>query len=345
MPENPSLLHVVGRTADGRILHTMRSPTGWTAFTNVLQAAGLAGLSGQAVDVSCVRMPPGGAFADGLYVLVAFGDGPPRLLRRAPDPVGTFQQMPVPPFPVARRVAVTFARSVASGAGMTSSFLHTAVVTDDGHLLVAMQDAPGSAAVVPFDVEGAAGDRGELRAAALRPAEALDVAGPLDVELVAVGADGRIFHTSGHESTWSFLADLDTTAGPGARPGDVLDAGIALSALVANYVIVVGDGQAWLARLALDTGTWTLRWRDLEVSSATFTGGPGVGGTFDAVFDVGTFNRITTGSTTEGLHVLGTTTDGRLWHQLRVGTQPIFRDVERFGVGQVVGPFTAVACG
>jgi hypothetical protein len=216
MPENPSLLHVVGRTADGRILHTMRSPTGWTAFTNVLQAAGLAGLSGQAVDVSCVRMPPGGAFADGLYVLVAFGDGPPRLLRRAPDPVGTFQQMPVPPFPVARRVAVTFARSVASGAGMTRSFLHTAVVTDDGHLLVAMQDAPGSAAVVPFDVEGAAGDRGELRAAALRPAEALDVAGPLDVELVAVGADGRIFHTSGHESTWSFLADLDTTAGPGA---------------------------------------------------------------------------------------------------------------------------------
>jgi hypothetical protein len=39
------MLHVVGRTADGLIWHTMRSPTGWTPFINALQAARPAGLA------------------------------------------------------------------------------------------------------------------------------------------------------------------------------------------------------------------------------------------------------------------------------------------------------------
>jgi hypothetical protein len=41
MPENPSDLHVVGRTADGQLWHTIRSPGGWTGLGDVLEAANL----------------------------------------------------------------------------------------------------------------------------------------------------------------------------------------------------------------------------------------------------------------------------------------------------------------
>jgi hypothetical protein len=55
MPENPANLHVVGRTADGQLLHTIRSPANWTGFGDVLTAAGLPSLGGRVVNVACSR--------------------------------------------------------------------------------------------------------------------------------------------------------------------------------------------------------------------------------------------------------------------------------------------------
>lgn len=50
------------------------------------------------------------------------------------------------------------------------------------------------------------------------------------------------------------------------------------------------------------------------------------------------------GSTSEGVHALGVTTDGRLWHKLAANLFTGFADVETVGVGQDVGQFTAVTC-
>ena len=57
MPENPAALHVVGRTADGMVRHTIRSPTGWTPVGNVLAQAGRLDLEGlgEVVDVAAGR--------------------------------------------------------------------------------------------------------------------------------------------------------------------------------------------------------------------------------------------------------------------------------------------------
>ena len=102
-----------------------------------------------------------------------------------------------------------------------------------------------------------------------------------------------------------------------------------------------GDGHVWIAS-QFSNGTWA-KWLDLETYTATFSGGSW-SGIFTATADVGSFSKVSCAVTNEGLHVVGVTTNGRLWHQLRSNTMPVFRDVERVGVGQDVGSFTAVAC-
>jgi hypothetical protein len=64
-----------------------------------------------------------------------------------------------------------------------------------------------------------------------------------------------------------------------------------------------GNGNAYLTTLAT---AWT-GWTDADRLLVPFPQRP----------RVGTFSRATVGMTDEGTHVLGVTTDGRLWHQLR----------------------------
>jgi hypothetical protein len=59
---------------------------------------------------------------------------------------------------------------------------------------------------------------------------------------------------------------------------------------------------------------------------------------------VGAFERVAAATTSEGEHILGVTSNGRLFHQLRPSSSAQFRDVEAVGVGQNVGSFTAIAC-
>jgi len=234
------------------------------------------------------------------------------------------------------RVAVAARGSVSQG-GIPSSALHLAAVTDAGVLLAATQPYATTQPGAPVNVEWSAGERGDLRAVALLSGIAID---STTTDLFAASSDGRIYKTSGSAGAWSQFQDLDTTTGPGQRPGDVLAIGATNTGTGNDYVIATGDGHVWIAS-SFSNGTWA-RWRDLETYTATFSGG-GVSGTFTATADVGTFNTAAVAVTGEGTHVLGSTTNGRLWHQLRSTPMPIFRDVELVGIGQDVGQFTTVA--
>jgi hypothetical protein len=217
-----------------------------------------------------------------------------------------------------------------------------AAITDDGHLLTAFADTTATQPVqLPDEVEMTAGEIGELRAVALDTQVTID--GPPNVRLLAVTADARLLRTDGRGATignpagqWTSWNEVLAGTVAQAVPGEATDADIAARSVVA----ATGDGHVWLAQ-ALPAGILSA-WVDLETYTATFSGGPW-SGTFTTTFDVGTFSTVAAGWTAEGLHVVGTTTNGRLWHQLRTPTS-IFRDIELVGVGRDVGAFTAVEC-
>lgn len=332
MTEAPASLHVVGRTADGRLWHTIRSPGGWTPFGDVLAAAGLSSLNGHVVDVACVRrLPTNSPVAQGLYVLVALDDQPPRLLLRSATN-GSWSQQPGAFFPTARKVAVGTLSTIEAP---SRNEIHLAAVTDDGHLVTAVHDFTATQPVLPDDLEQSAGEIGDLRAVAMTAAVAINTS---SVQLLAVTADGRLLQTTGRTGQWAPFTNLLTSNQAGPLPADVLDTDLGSGA---NYVAVTGDGHVWLATF---DGTWQT-WRDLETFIATFTGGPGVSGTFTATQDVGTFATVSTATASEGIHIVGVTTNGQIWHQLRSSPSVIFRDVELVGGAQNVGTFTTAACG
>jgi hypothetical protein len=349
MTENPLDLHVVGRTADGFLWHTIRRSTGsWTAFGDVLDVVNLSSLRGHVVDVACGRRAaiaaPGNV--EGLYVLVAFENEPPRLLFRSSND-GSWSQQPGAFFPTSRKVAVGTFTSTPQGGGMGLNQIHMAAVTDDGHLLTALANATETQPVQLLDdVETMAGETGQLRAVAL---DSIVTAGSQSsVPLLAVTAKAELLWTRGHGAT---IADpsgtwtpwLEVVVGTAERrvPADAIDADFADGSVVA----VTGDGHVWLAQAVTPgiSGAWRI-WEDLETTTTIFTGD--WSGTITTITDVGTFNTVAAKQSGNGLHVVGTTTNGKLWHQLRMfPTESHFRDIELAGVGQDVGDFTAVDCG
>lgn len=337
MPENPAALHVVGRTADGKVWHTIRTPTGWTQFENVLAAAqrlDLEGL-GEVVDLATARRTAPGLNGkpEGLYVLLGLNDARAVLLFRNAD-TGAWTQEATAFFPHnARRVAAAVSFIVSEGSGPTRSELHMAVVTDNGFLLSAVHEHGSANPDVPADVEWFAGERGDYRSVALLGRAAIDAAST-SVELVTSNADGRIFTTTGAPNAWTPFADV------AGRRGDVVDAAIASTGAETDYLAVTGDGRVWLAAR---NGAGTQPWRDLEEVNVVITGG-GITINTTQVVDVGTFQRVAGATTTEGVHILGVTTNGHLLHQLRPSQGRMFRDVEAVGVGSNVGSFTAAGC-
>jgi hypothetical protein len=213
-----------------------------------------------------------------------------------------------------------------------------AAVTDNGQLLAAEHQYGAASSSAPQDVEATAGERGDFEAVALQSGVGIDIT---SVALVAITAQGRLFGTSGSDGAWQPFDELVASARAGDLPADVIDADISLESLASDIVAVTSDGHVWIAA-QFGNGTWA-RWADLETFTATFSG-PVWSGTITQTADVGTFSKVSCATTNEGLHVVGATTDGRLWHQLRSNAMPVFRDVERVGVGEDVGSFTAVAC-
>lgn len=339
MPENLANLHVVGRTADGRVWHTIRSPTGWTAFDDVLGMAGLSSLAGHVVDVSCARrLAISVPVVEGLYVLLALDNQPPILLLRSSND-GTWSQQPGAFLPTSRKVAAGTLSTIDSP---VRNEIHLAAVTDDGHLVTAVNDFTATQPTAPDDLEQSAGETGDLRFTALTSQTGLTGS---RVPLLAVTADGRLLLTSGRTGQWGPLTNLLTGAAAGTLPADVLDADVSVDGSgTANYVAVTGDGHVWLAA-NFPNGTWR-QWRDLETYTYSVSG-PVISGTFTGTEDVGTFATVSTAVTSEGLHVAGVTTNGRIWHQLRNNPLAIFRDIELVGLppkSPDVGTFTAIAC-
>ena len=85
MPENPAALHVVGRTADGKVWHTIRGSTGWTPFGNVLTQAGRSTWRAWARSSTSRRRrlePALNGQPEGLYVVLALNDARAVLLFR-----------------------------------------------------------------------------------------------------------------------------------------------------------------------------------------------------------------------------------------------------------------------
>jgi hypothetical protein len=337
MAENMANLHVVGRTADGRLWHTMRSPTGWTQFSDVLLNAGLLVESVHVVDVACARrLQLDTPLVEGLYVLVALAGTGPRLLFRSSDN-GAWSEEPIASFPTARGVGAATLMSFSQG-GTPHAELHLTVLTDNGHLLAAVRPYNAASSTAPQDVELTAWDRGDLKAVAMASTVGIDTT---SVPLVALTAEGRLFRTSGSGGGWQPFEEVVGSTMAGKLPADIIDADAVSEPTASTYLAVTGDGHVWLAS-QFSNGTWA-KWLDLETYTATYSGG-NWSGTYTAVADVGTFSGVAAAVTNEGLHVVGVTTNGRLWHQLRSNTMPVFRDVEQVGVGQNVGAFTAVAC-
>ena len=132
--------------------------------------------------------------------------------------------------------------------------------------------------------------------------------------------------TSGSGGNWQPFEELVGSTVAGTLPADVIDTDVASESMATSIVAVTGDGHVWIAS-QFSNGTWA-KWLDLETYTATFSGGSW-SGTFTATADVGSFSKVSCAVTNEGLHVVGVTTNGRLWHQLRSNTMPVFRDVER----------------
>jgi hypothetical protein len=341
MPENPAHLHFVGRTADGRIWHTIRSPTGWTPFGNVLAAAGRLDLEGlgAVVDVAAARRTQPGlnGFPEGLYVLLALNNGAPVLLFRSAD-TGLWTQEASGYFPRARRVAAAVSFMVSEGSAPARSELHMAVTTDDGYLMTAVHEHGSSSPDVPVDTEWSAGERGEFRSVALLGQGAID-APYTTARLVTATADGRIYTTTGAPGASAPFTDVEAS-GAGDR-GDFVDVAATSMYPTTDYLGVTGEGRVWVA--SQNGSGSTGQWRDLEEINIVITGGGWTVNT-TGIADVGTFERVAGGTTSEGEHVLGVTSNGHVFHQLRASASAQFRDVEAVGVGQNVGSFTAVAC-
>jgi hypothetical protein len=208
------------------------------------------------------------------------------------------------------------------------SELHLAAVTDNGSLFTELFSIPDGISAGVDRVEPAGSFHSVALASSVTLGQSL---GNVRVTLATTGADGRVYRSRGRNGNWPSFSLVDSAPAAGELSGDVIDVAVTNSAGTSHFVAVTGDGHIWLAS-RFPNDTWN-PWFDLEVASFV---GP--------THDVGTFDSASAAATTEGLHVLGTTTNGQLWHQLRSQFDPQFRDVEIVGVQQDVGLFTAVDC-
>ena len=363
MPEDPAALHVVGVTATGRLMHTIRTPGAWTPFLDVFGPSGadqpqLQGYvtevaAGRAINKLGIADPSTPVFPEALVVVVQTSTQPNPLLFYRYD-TGQWLSMGTAPYIVgARRVAAACGNSYPSPlsgpAFPPTARLHLAWTGPAGQILATSAPVTGPAVTGPVvDIEYSTGaSRGAFRVPALA---AFDSLGPsTQSRLAGVTADGRMYQSIVTSTGWAdILTDVET-AGPGDA-GEIVDVALAIANVPGRldyYGAVSGDGRAWLAVHDPVTQGWT-SWHNLEEADFVLTGN-GVVVRGRDVAEFGTFERLALATTTEGLHVLGVTSNGQLWHQLQAGlsTQPRpgqeFRDVETVGVGADAGQFTAVA--
>jgi hypothetical protein len=362
MPEDPARLHVVGVTGSGRLFHTMRTPGGWAPFVDVLGpgAANQPQLQGTVTEVAAARVinvlgiaSPSGMFLEALVVVVLASTQPlPLFFYRYAD---TSQWVPAGP-----ALGITGARRIAAACSNRYPFDNPTIQpranlhlswTAAGQLLVNNRSAvfPSSSGSI-IDIENTTGiTRGAFRIPALAGINTPDQTFSQAL-LAGLTADGRMFHSTITSSGGAQVLNDVEAAGAG-EAGEFTDVALACANVSRGssyfYGGVTGDGRIVAAALNPATNSWTT-WRNLEERDFVLVG-PGVTVTYRDIGEFGTFERVALATTTEGLHMLGVTTNGMLFHQLQRGLslQPVrgqeFRDVETAGVGPDVGEFIAVA--
>ena len=98
-----------------------------------------------------------------------------------------------------------------------------------------------------------------------------------------------------------------------------------------QFVSVTSDGKIWHAIRNATDGSWT-RFGDVKAATGT---------------DPGQFTSVACASSDEGLHVSGSTTDGKMWHAIRNATNGSWtplRDVKA-ATGSDPGQIVAVGMG
>ncbi|GAA0929434.1 hypothetical protein [Virgisporangium aurantiacum] len=363
MPEDPAALHVVGVTGTGRLIHTTRTPGAWTPFVDVFgpAAADQPQLQGNVTEVAAARAvnllggaPAAPVFPEALIVAVLVSTQPrPLFFYRYADtgqwlPMGTVNAIAG-----TRRLAITCANGYPSvfGGPMFDPVarLHLAWIGAAGQLIVTSSPvvAPGVTGPV-VDVEDSSGiTRGAFRVPALAGFAASDQV--TSAKLSGITADGHLYESIvKSDGGVEVLQDVET-AGAG-NAGELVDIALAVATRgdgLEYYGAVTGDRRVLLATRHPVTGTWTT-WRNLEEADFAIIGN-GVFIPYRDIFDFGTFERLALATTTEGLHVLGVSSNGHLFHQLQPSsvTHPSrgqeFRDVETIGVGADAGEFVAIA--
>jgi hypothetical protein len=367
VPEDPSALHVVGVTGTGRLVHTIRTPGAWTPFVDVFgaSAANQPQLQGRVTEVAAARAvnilggaagdPATPTFPEALVVAVLVSTQPsPLLFYRYADTGQWLAMGNATGIVGANRIAAACANSFPSVFGgptfQPTARLHLAWNGFGGQLLVTSLPvvAPAVGGQI-IDIENTTGlSRGAFRVPAL--AGINGNATFTQARLAGLTADGRMYRSLVTSTGGAQVLDDVEAAGAG-EAGDVVDVALAFANIsngIEYYGAVTGDGRILLATYNPNSNAWTT-WRNLEEADFVLVGPPGVMVTYRDIAEFGTFQRMALATTTEGLHVLGVTTNGQLFHQLQAGlaVQPStgqqFRDVEMVGVGADAGEFTCVA--
>lgn len=252
----------------------------------------------------------------------------------------------------ARRIAAACANqcSLFGSAVQPMARLHLAWTTA-GQLLVTSLSAvfPSSGGRVT-DIENTTGlSRGAFRVLALAGIDSADQ--PFTRALLAgLTADGRMYESTVTSSGGAEVL-IDVQEAGAGEVGEFVDVDLAYPNVPGDSYVyggVTGDGRIVAAARDAATGAWTT-WRNLEEADFVLVGPTGVRVTYRDIGEFGTLERVALATTTEGLHVLGATTNGQLFHQLQLGLslRPVrgqeFPDVETVGVGADVGEFTAIA--